>query len=86
MSTGIEMSATAAVADVVRRVLDARSIAQLVNSHDDLREAGLTSLDMVSLVLSVEAEFGIKVPEREITPANFRSIATIETLVARLRR
>ena len=80
------MSATAAVADVVRRVLDARSIAQLVNSHDDLREAGLTSLDMVSLVLSVEAEFGIKVPEREITPANFRSIATIETLVARLRR
>jgi len=80
------MSATAAVADVVRRVLDARSIAQLVNSHDDLREAGLTSLDMVSLVLSVEAEFGIKIPEREITPANFRSIATIETLVARLRR
>jgi acyl carrier protein len=41
---------------------------------------------MVSLVLSVEAEFGIKIPEREITPTNFRSIATIETLVAHLRR
>ena len=52
----------------------------------DLREVGLTSLDMVSLVLSVESEFGIKIPEREITPTNFRSIATIETLVARLRR
>ena len=86
MSMVIETSSNVAVADVVRRVLDARAIAQPVKAHDDLREAGLTSLDMVSLVLSVESEFDIKVPEREITPANFRSIATIETLVARLRR
>jgi acyl carrier protein len=85
MSMTIE-TANVAVADVVRRVLDARSIAQAVLPHEDLREAGLTSLDMVSLVLSVESEFDIKIPEREITPRNFRSIATIETLVARLRR
>jgi acyl carrier protein len=85
MSMAIE-TANVAVADVVRRVLDARSIAQAVLPHEDLREAGLTSLDMVSLVLSVESEFGIKIPEREITPTNFRSIATIETLVTRLRR
>jgi acyl carrier protein len=86
MSTAIEASANAAVADVVGRILEARAIAQPIKPHDDLREAGLTSLDMVSLVLSVESEFGIKVPERDITPTNFRSIATIETLVARLRR
>jgi len=86
MSMGIETSSNAAVVDVVRRILAARAIAQPVLPHADLREAGLTSLDMVSLVLSVESEFGIKIPEREITPANFRSIATIETLVARLRR
>ena len=85
MTMGIEASSTA-VADVVRRILEARAITQPVRPQDDLREVGLTSLDMVSLVLSVESEFGIKVPEREITPANFRSIATIETLVARLRR
>ena len=86
MSVGIEASSHVTVAGVVRRILDARSIAAPVQPNDDLREAGLTSLDMVSLVLSVESEFGIKVPEREITPANFRSIATIETLVARLLR
>jgi acyl carrier protein len=86
MSVGLETASNLAVADVVRRILDARSIAQPVPPHADLREAGLTSLDMVSLVLSVEAEFDIKIPEREITPTNFRSIATIETLVARLRR
>jgi acyl carrier protein len=86
MSMGIETSSNAVVADVVRRLLDARAITQPVRPHDDLREIGLTSLDMVSLVLSVESEFGIKIPEREITPTNFRSIATIEILVARLRR
>jgi acyl carrier protein len=86
MSTGIDTSVNVAVADVVGRVLQARSIAQPVSPTADLREAGLTSLDMVSLVLSVESEFGIKIPEREVTPTNFRSIATIETLVARLRR
>ena len=86
MSVGIETSANATVTGVVRRILDARAIAQQVMPTDDLREAGLTSLDMVSLVLSVESEFAIKIPEREITPANFRSIVTIESLIARLRR
>ena len=86
MSVGVETSSNVSVTDVVRRILDARSIAQPVKPHDDLREAGLTSLDMVSLVLSVESEFNVKVPERDITPTNFRSIVTIEALVARLSR
>ena len=85
MSMVMEISSNVAVADVVRRILAAREIEQSVETDEDLREAGLTSLDMVSLVLSVEAEFGVKIPDPEITPANFRSIASIETLVARLR-
>ena len=85
MSMVMEISSNVAVADVVRRILAAREIEQSVETDEDLREAGLTSLDMVSLVLSVEAEFGVKIPDPEITPANFRSIASIEMLVARLR-
>jgi acyl carrier protein len=81
----MEISSNAAVAEVVHRILRARAIEQPVEAEEDLREAGLTSLDMVSLVLSVEAEFGVKIPDQEITPANFRSIATIETLVSQLR-
>jgi acyl carrier protein len=86
MSMSFEISSSAAVAEVVHRILEARAIEQPVRPSDDLREAGLTSLDMVSLVLSVEQEFGVKIPERDITPANFRSIGTIEALVARLLR
>jgi hypothetical protein len=39
----------------------------------------------VSLVLSVEDEFGVMVPEAGITPSNFRSIEAISRLVDSLR-
>jgi acyl carrier protein len=32
-------------------------------------------------MLAVEAEFDIKIPDREMTPANFRSITQIARLV-----
>ena len=72
------------VVEVVQRVLTERSISRPVSSHDDLRTIGLTSLDMVNLMLSVEAEFDLEIPEVDITPANFRSISTISTLVSDL--
>ena len=34
-------------------------------------------------MLAVEMEFAIKIAEREMTPANFRSIASIADLVGR---
>jgi acyl carrier protein len=36
---------------------------------------------MVNLMLAVEAEFDLKIPDREMTPSNFRSIACIVRLV-----
>jgi acyl carrier protein len=72
------------VIEVVQRVLTERSIGRPVSSDDDLRTIGLTSLDMVNLMLSVEAEFDLEIPEVDITPANFRSISTISTLVTAL--
>jgi len=39
---------------------------------------------MVTLMLSVEAEFDLEIPETDITPANFRSISTITSLVTAL--
>src|SRR5690242_7485030 len=50
----------------------------------DLVDIGMTSVDMVSLMLAVEAEFDLMIPSTEITPQNFRSIAAIDALVARL--
>jgi acyl carrier protein len=72
------------IAKAVHRLLLDHSIDRMFHAHDDLREVGLTSLDMASLVLSVEAEFDVMIPERQITPANFRSVSTITDLVTGL--
>jgi acyl carrier protein len=72
------------VVDVVKRLLAELSINRPVCSDDDLREVGLSSLDMVNLMLSVEAEFDLEIPEIDITLANFRSISAISNLVTTL--
>lgn len=89
-NTATVMSVNAAsgggVTEVVRRMLIERSIdGTVVTADADLREIGLTSLDMVDLVLSVECAFDLQIPEAQITPANFRSISAIDALVSTLR-
>lgn len=73
------------VTEVVRRMLSERSITGDLTEDADLRDVGLTSLDMVDLVLSVECAFDVRIPEAQITPANFRSIAAIDALLNTLR-
>lgn len=69
------------VAALVRKVLDREEIEKSVAVDDDLRTTGLSSLGLVNLMLSVEGEFDLKIPERDMTPANFRSIMRIVDLV-----
>jgi acyl carrier protein len=69
------------VAALVRKVLDREEIKKTVGLDDDLRTSGLSSLGLVNLMLSVEGEFDLRIPEREMTPANFRSITRIVELV-----
>jgi acyl carrier protein len=50
-----------------------------------LRDAGLTSLGLVNVMLAIEDAFDITFPQEAMTPANFRTMETIEALVASLR-
>jgi acyl carrier protein len=72
------------VAELVGRLLAKRGIERVVADNDDLSESGLSSLDLVNLMLAVESEFDLKIPERDMRPTNFRSIARIEALLASL--
>jgi acyl carrier protein len=74
------------VTALVLQLLAKRSIDRPVGADEALSECGLTSLDTVNLMLAVEAEFDIKIPDREMTPSNFRSIARIGELVEALLR
>jgi acyl carrier protein len=74
------------VASLVRTLLAKRSIDRPIGYDEDLAAAGLSSLDLVNLMLAVEAEFDLSIPEPDMRPANFRSIARIEALIAELPR
>lgn len=63
-------------------MLAKRGVRVVPHRDTNLREAGLTSLDMVNLVLAVEAEFDIEIPQSAMTPDNFDTIAAIESLVS----
>jgi acyl carrier protein len=78
-------SATERVTALVNRMLTERSLPFPAFPDADLRSAGLGSLDMVNLVLSVESEFDVSIPDGDITPARFQSIATIAALVTSLQ-
>lgn len=69
---------------LVERVLDRPGAGPNLPPEAALSELGVSSLKMVSLMLSVEAEFDLNIPQNEITPENFRSINAIQALVARL--
>jgi acyl carrier protein len=73
------------VIGIVREILERRSISRDILPDDDLREAGLNSLDMVNLMLAVEAEFDLKIPDADMTLRNFRTISAIEALVVSMQ-
>jgi acyl carrier protein len=79
-------SAAERVISVVQRLLTQRSVSRTVDPAEDLRDAGLTSMAMVNLVLAVETEFDVMIPESRITPANFRSVAAISSLIEALQQ
>jgi acyl carrier protein len=77
--------ATERIAEIVKSLLPPQTTHSQIMSDTDLRRVGLSSLDMVKVILSLEREFDVSVPDAQITPANFRTIASIETLIDRLR-
>ncbi|MGH8335633.1 MAG: phosphopantetheine-binding protein, partial [Gammaproteobacteria bacterium] len=39
------------------------------------------SMDMVKLMLEIEAEFDLTIPQADITPKNFETVDTIERMI-----
>ena len=67
---------------LVKGILEQNSLTADVAPSRKLVDAGLTSMDMVNLMLGVEAEFDFTIPQTEITPDNFQSVETLERMVA----
>lgn len=66
---------------LVRDILEQNAIASEVTPESRLVDVGLTSMDMVNLMLGVEAEFDFTIPQDQITPENFQSVKTLESMI-----
>ncbi|HEY4751161.1 MAG TPA: phosphopantetheine-binding protein [Steroidobacteraceae bacterium] len=69
---------------LVAQILGKSDAASSIPLEGRLSELGMSSIKMVNLMLAVEVEFDISIPQTDITPDNFRSVASVEALVARL--
>jgi acyl carrier protein len=67
---------------IASRMLIKRGNNNIPGSDENLRDAGLTSLDMVNLMLAIEAEFDVEFPQSAMTPDNFDTVGAIEALVS----
>jgi len=64
-----------------KTILKQNAIVAEVHPESRLVDVGLTSMDMVSLMLGVEVEFDFTIPQAEITPENFQSVEALERMV-----
>jgi len=67
---------------LVKAILEQNAFTATVDPDTRLVDVGLTSMDMVNLMLGVEAEFDFTIPQAEITPENFQSVKSLEAMVA----
>lgn len=71
--------------DEIKRILvRIRPDSDFEASRDFVKDQCLDSLDIVEVVMSLEQQFKIEIPESRITPDNFASFAALEKLVREL--
>ncbi|HTW74548.1 MAG TPA: phosphopantetheine-binding protein [Steroidobacteraceae bacterium] len=71
---------------LVRQILGPPAANRPLPIDARLADLGMSSLKMVSLMLALEVQFEIAIPQEEITPENFASIESVEAVVERLSR
>ena len=78
-----QISTLGRVMKVLGRIRAFKANGEAYGADTALGEAGFTSLEMVNVMLAVEAEFDLMIPAKEITPANFRTAASIAAMIER---
>jgi acyl carrier protein len=69
------------IVTLVKAILEQNAMSVQVEPDTRLVDAGLTSMDMVNLMLGVEAEFDFTIPQSQITPENFQSVSSLELMI-----
>jgi acyl carrier protein len=70
--------------DLIRQILGQQGAPRPLPIDARLSDLGMSSIKMVNLMLGIEAEFDLAIPQPEITPENFESIASVEAMLQRI--
>lgn len=69
---------------LIRQILGPAAASRALPIDARLSDLGVSSLKMINLMLAIEVQFDLVIPQAEITPDNFASIASVEALISRL--
>ena len=72
------------IVGLLERVLERKAGSAPLDPRARLSELGMSSMKMINLMLAIEVEFDVTIPQSDITPDNFDSMASVEALVVRL--
>jgi acyl carrier protein len=72
------------VEGLVKSILAASGGEKAVSPEKSLVEIGMTSVDMMNLMLGVEARFNMMIPAEYLTPEHFHSMSSVEQMIAKL--
>jgi acyl carrier protein len=69
---------------LAERILERKAGAAPLAPTARFSELGMSSMKMINLMIAIEVEFDLTIPQAEITPDNFESLTSVEALVVRL--
>ncbi len=72
------------IVGLIERILERKPGSDRLPLDARLSELGMSSMKMINLMLAIEVEFDVTIPQTDITPDNFESISSVEGLVMRL--
>ena len=70
--------------EFIERLKELKGDVDFANCEDLMGEGYLNSFDIIRIVAMVKEEYDVKIPAVDVIPANFRSAASIWSMVERL--
>lgn len=71
---------------ILKHVAHLEAAIDSIGDGDDLYEAGLSSLDTIQLMLAIEKQFNIEIPDEMLNRNLFRNIDALADTIATLQR
>jgi acyl carrier protein len=81
-----ELHVKTEIRHILKHVAHLEAAIDSIGDGDDLYEAGLSSLDTIQLMLAIEKQFNVEIPDDMLNRNLFRSIDALADTIAMLQR